>query len=437
MVIPTSNLGESIKTQLPSPLLTALTRAGEESFRLGTGLYLVGGTVRDLLLGRPSVDIDLVCEGDAPLLGKHLSAILSAPLTIHPQFRTVHLDLGNYSMDIASARRELYAKPGALPLVQPGNINDDLARRDFTINALAVSLAPQNYGTFMDPYGGRKDLDDRLIRVLHPGSFVDDPTRMWRAARYEQRLGFTIERETLRLLKSSPEMLDTLSPERVRHELELVLKENCPEQTLLRATELGILQKVNYRLKADDWLAIKYREVRSLPPPGWLETVYFCLLVYRLTDRDNEAVITRLNVPRRIAQAMRDTLRLKSALVTLNNPDVLPSYLYRTLKPFALQAVQSCLVAADSVEVRDNLYLFLTRLRRVKPLLGGDDLIGMGVSPGPDVGKLLDELQSARLDGRVKNRIDEIDLATTRITSLTTGKANSKLHPTDSSPAQS
>ena len=195
-----TNLSSQIEKQLPVELVTFIQRAGKTAASQGQGLYLVGGVVRDLLLGQTNFDLDLVVEGNAIELAQQLVEINHGKITPHPRFNTAKLQWNKWSVDLATARSETYAKPGALPTVTPGSINNDLFRRDFTINAMAIELNPSHYGELIDLYGGRDDLEHKLIRVLHEKSFIDDATRIWRGLRYEQRLDFQLEPTTLKLL---------------------------------------------------------------------------------------------------------------------------------------------------------------------------------------------------------------------------------------------
>ena len=195
-----TNLSSQIEKQLPAELVTFIQRAGKTAISRGQGLYLVGGVVRDLLLGQTNLDLDLVVEGNALELAQQLVEITQGKIITHPRFNTAKLHWDKWSVDLTTARSETYTKPGALPTVTPGSINNDLSRRDFTINAMAIELNPSHYGELIDLYGGREDLEHKLIRILHEKSFTDDATRIWRGLRYEQRLDFQLEPTTLKLL---------------------------------------------------------------------------------------------------------------------------------------------------------------------------------------------------------------------------------------------
>ncbi|HEX78629.1 MAG TPA: CCA tRNA nucleotidyltransferase, partial [Dehalococcoidia bacterium] len=252
-----NNLLKKMEEQLSAEIAGFLRDAGRLADGRNEKLYLVGGAVRDLLLGNTNLDIDLVVEGDAIALAGELFDVDAGKITVHRQFNTGKFDWHGWSIDIASARKESYAHPGALPTVKPGSLDDDLHRRDFTINAMAISLSPGSYGRLIDPYSGQKDIEDKKIRILHQKSFIDDSTRIWRGLRYEQRLDFRLEPETLRLLKWDIPMVDTVSGDRIRYELECIFKEELPEKVLRRADELGILKKISPSLKGDGWPAKK------------------------------------------------------------------------------------------------------------------------------------------------------------------------------------
>ncbi len=406
-----SNLSSQIEKQLPAELVTFIQRAGEITASQRQGLYLVGGVVRDLLLGQTNLDLDLVVEGNAIELAQHLAKINHGKITTHPRFNTAKLQWDKWSVDLATARSETYAKPGALPTVTPGSINNDLFRRDFTINAMAIELNPSRYGELIDLYGSRDDLEHKLIRVLHGKSFTDDATRIWRGLRYEQRLDFRLEPTTLKLLKRDIPMLDTISGDRIRYELECILKEERPEKVLRRAEELGVLPKLSPTLTGNGWLAEKFEQARQIsspnpPPPG----LYLALLAYPLTNEETEPMISFLRLPKPLAQTLRDAIGLKVKLPSLADPELTPSSIYRLLHGYSLQAVTANSLACDSPVARQHIRLFLDKLRYVKSALAGNDLKKMGIAPGPQMKEILQRLQEARLDGKVTSKQGEREL---------------------------
>jgi len=407
------NLSSQLEQYLSQQILKLVKDAGEKASKLGQELYLIGGAVRDLFLGRANFDLDLVVEGDAIRLAQELAKDSQAKLTVHARFGTAKLSYTDFSLDLATARHETYSQPGALPIVQPGSLTDDLCRRDFSINAMALCLTPQRFGELIDLYYGKDDLDHQLIRILHPNSFIDDATRILRGLRYEQRLGFKLESETAELLRRDAAMLDTISGDRIRHELELILKEDQPERVLRRADELGVLSKLHPSLKGNGWLSQGFDQARRLCKRTSPLPLYLCLLVYKLTDKENEQFLSRLNFPKRITQAMRQTLQLKAIVHSLASPQLKPSDIYRSLHGYTTQSIQANAVASESPAVSRHLQLYLAKLRYVKPLLNGEDLQRMGIPSGPQLGKILEALHEARLNGQVRTREEEEKLVVT------------------------
>jgi len=404
----TINLASRIEKQLPAELVRFMQVAGETASSQEYNLYLVGGVVRDLLLGRTNFDIDLVVEGDAINLANRLTEVYHGKIITHPRFKTAKLQWDKWSVDLTTARSETYAKPGALPSVKPGTLKSDLFRRDFTINAMAIHLAPSRYGELIDLYSGMADLKQKLIRILHEKSFVDDATRIWRGLRYEQRLDFRLEETTLKLLKRDIPMLDTISSDRIRHELELVLKEEFPEKVLCRAEEFGVLQWLNPSLKGDNWLAGRFEQARQLSPPNPPPTgLYLALLAYRLTNAETEQLITKLRLPKSLAQTLKDTNNIKDKLKSLADPTLPPSGIYHLLHGYSSVAITASSLASDLPVVHQHVQVFLNKLRYIKPALTGDDLQSMGILPGPRIKEVLQLLHEAKLDGKVTTKQGE------------------------------
>ncbi len=399
------NLAHEIESRLPGELVAFLKDAGEIAARLGGHLYLVGGVVRDLLLGRINLDLDLTVEGDAVRLAQRMGELTGGTVVSHTRFGTARLRWRGWSADFATARAETYARPGALPSVTPGNLQADLFRRDFTINAMAIALGQEEYGRLIDLYGGQPDLWAKLVRVLHERSFIDDATRIWRAIRYEQRLDFHIEPGTLALLERDLAMLDTVSGDRIRHELELVLKEAAPEKALRRAAGLGVLARLYPALTADDWLAAKFATARRRAGPQPPVALYLALLAYRLDSQALGQLGDYLNLPRALAEVLDQAETLKHRLDRLTLP-LSPGAVYRLLSGFLPLALEAAAIAAEDATARQNIYSYLDRLRYIRPLLTGGDLIRLGVAAGPRVKELLARLREAQLDGRVTSRAD-------------------------------
>ncbi|MFC2049887.1 CCA tRNA nucleotidyltransferase [Chloroflexota bacterium] len=403
----TENVSPQLEKYLPKPALALAKIAGREASELGLGLYLVGGVVRDLFLSRANFDFDMVVEGDAISLAGRLARDSQAKLTVHSRFGTAKLNYPDFSLDLATARSETYSKPGALPTVKTGKLKDDLVRRDFSINAMALCLMPHNFGELIDLYHGKDDLEHRLIRILHPNSFIDDATRILRAIRYEQRLDFKLEAETEKLLRRDVTMLDTISGDRIRHELELILKEDEPERAIRRAEELGVLSQLHPSLKGNGWLSQKFEQARKTDIRASLSSLYLCLLIYNLNDKENERFISRLNFPKNPTRAMRHTLQLKAQLHSLANTQLKPSDIYQSLHSYTTTAIHANSLASESPTANQHLQLYLAKLRYVKTLLSGKDLKRMGIPTGPQVGEILSALHKARLNREIRTRKEE------------------------------
>lgn len=376
-------------------------------------VYLVGGPVRDLLLGGPAQDLDFAVAGDAPALARRLAGELGGRAVIHSRFGTATVTTNSIRVDLVTSRREVYPKPGSLPQVFPGTIHDDLARRDFSVNAMALPLSGADQ-QLLAPAGGIADLNRGVIRILHPASFVDDPTRLLRAARYEQRLGFRLERDTESRLRNAVAQgrLNTVSGDRLRHELARMFAETRPGPPLLRAAELGILPAIHL-----DWERIDYLQRWAESSPEIIketglsspcrEFTWLAALVYPLSAGTREGLISRLNMPKVWAAAVRDTIRLRQQEKVIADPALPPSRLCGLLEGVSLAAVAAFAGLTDSPVVSRVLRRYLVELRHLKPALRGDDLLAMGVPPGPAVGAALAQLRAARQDGQIQDAAGE------------------------------
>jgi tRNA nucleotidyltransferase (CCA-adding enzyme) len=402
------NFGKLIEKQLPPELVNLMWVAGEMANSRGEKLYLVGGVVRDLLMGQPNFDLDLVVEGSAIELAQQLKGIDKGKITTHPRFNTAKLQWQDWNIDLATARSETYEKPGALPAVTPGPIDQDLSRRDFTINAMAICLNPGDYGQLVDPHGGRDDLQAKRIRILHQKSFIDDATRIWRALRYEQRLGFHLERSTLVLLQRDVAKLETISADRIRYEIECIFKEKYPEKVFNRAGELGVLASLHPSLAGDGDLKEKFEKARrECSPDAPSFDLYMALLAYPLTADEIEQLISRLNLPKLSAKTLRDTIAIKNKMRSLSTPGISPSAIYNLLHDFSPPALEANSLVTPSAVAGQAIHLFLNRLKDIQVSLTGDDLIGMGIAPGPQIKEILELLHQAKLNGKIATRHDE------------------------------
>lgn len=380
----------------------ATVRLAEER---GTALYLVGGPLRDLLLGRTSIDIDFLVEGDAVALARGAAAVLDDRPKTHPAFGTATIPGDHWHIDFATARRESYRRPGALPEVVPATVQDDLQRRDFTINAMALRVDGGDAGALLDPFGGETDLRAGLIRALHEGSFRDDATRILRAARYSARLGFQIESATLAWLRRDKASVQTISGARLHREFSHIFREAEPERALSLLEETGVLADVHPAIAFPSERAAALIWLREAHPHG-LPAVCWPLLACGATPGQASAMASRLALTKAQTAAMEALPRLRVLADRLASTSLRRSEIAEVLACYPPPAVWA-LAAVEGPIVRERCVDYLERGRHLRPVLRGDDVMALGVPRGRDVGEVLRRLQVAKLDGEVKTRRDE------------------------------
>ncbi len=419
------------------PLVLALVReAGRTAQQLGASLYMVGGGVRDLLLGQPTLDVDFVAEGDAIALARTLRARFGGEVHSHARFGTAKWLLNRDTwqaiaaqmnvvshadealpthIDFATARTEFYEAPTVLPEVERSSIKLDLHRRDFTINTLAIRLDPHAFGTLLDFYGGEEDLRRKRIRVLHSLSFIDDPTRILRAARFEQRLDFRIEPRTAELIGHALPLLEKVSGDRIKHEIELILDECEPEHIFCRLDELGVLRALHPALTCDAWTVAAFRALRSaVERPLWpelgsgfdTELPYFALLTFRLPPEAVRALCVRLHVRRRTANVLDMVQALRPHLPDLPG-DRRPSQIDALLAPANDEVLVTLWAAAPTARAREAIVEYARRLRHIRPIVSGAALRERGLRPGPLYRTILTTLRTAWLDGEITSAEQE------------------------------
>ena len=416
---------DALESSLDGDHLSILRSLRRRALNHSLGVYLVGGPVRDVLMGRPIRDLDFVVEGDGPKVARGLAEELGGEVLVHARFGTATLVLGDNRIDVVTARRETYPRPAALPVVAPGSISDDLGRRDFPINALALPLGDSR-PQVLDPHGGLGDICRGLVRTLHSNSFVDDPTRIFRAVRYEHRLDFRIEEETLaQLLHATAQgYLASLTGDRLRHELERVLQEERPELLLKHLWELGILAAIHPSLGDESigerLAAVAVREsgeesIRG-QDTGPAPLIFISALAYSLSEGEGEAVINRLNMPTNWAKVVRETIQIRGLEGKLAQASLPRSVLVRQLEGFGPEALLAVSRLTDSTVVARRLDEYLNELRFAVPALNGRDLLAMGVPEGPMVGQVLRELRDAKLNGQVSTEKEERRLVQAALT---------------------
>jgi tRNA nucleotidyltransferase (CCA-adding enzyme) len=440
------NLSGLIEKSMPPAHLALLKAIAETAYEQHQVLYIVGGFVRDLILERPSLDFDLVVEGDAIALAKALAHKHGGRVTYHTRFGTAKWLLpkaGNWkleggiissvkpfpsSLDLITARTEFYTHPTALPTVERGSIKLDLHRRDFTVNTLALRLDGLHFGDLHDYWGGYNDLRLGLIRVLHSLSFVDDPTRMLRAVRFEQRFGFQIEERTLELLQaalapqdsSGTPLLDRVSGDRIRHELNYILDEAKANDMFARLDELDLLKAIHPEILWNDWLFAKFSagtafvpgrewgissDVKGIPVRRAVAyTVWLSLLLPAGVLR----VSQRLKLPRTLEAIILFASQLRLEMTAL--PDLLPSKITTRLEPVPPLAIYACFISTEDEPVRECLKNYIVRWQHIHPVTDGHALQAIGLPPGPQYARILDSLRAAWLDGEINSVEEEKEL---------------------------
>jgi len=370
--------------------------------------YLVGGAVRDLLRGERSVDLDVAVEGDGTATARELAARLGGEVAVHERFGTATVRTSAIAVDLAATRRERYEHPGALPVVEPAGLAEDLGRRDFTINAMAVSLSSDDLGALQDPHGGGVDIEQGLVRTLHSRSFIDDPTRLLRALRYEARLGFALEPETERLAReaAAASALDTVSGPRVRDELLDLLAEPEAPVAVARMRDLGIADSLHPALDPDSALVagavLGSAEAGASPPLAALAAL--C----RAAPAELEGFVSwlALGAPERetVLRAARRGQEIADAL----GGDLRPSELYALLAPEPAEALALALALGAPAE---PVLRFLGELRGARLEITGNDLIAAEVPASPAIGRALSETLRRKLDGELSGREEELRTA--------------------------
>ena len=430
-----TSLADRVKSVLASDVFEVITLAGSIATDMGFSLYLVGGFVRDLLLGQPTFDLDLVVEGDAIALCTQLAQERGGRTISHTRFGTAKWLAGTVpghahparplALDFVTARTEFYEHPAALPVVEASSLRHDLYRRDFTINTMAICLNGQRYGNLIDFYGGRSDLEQKQIRVLHNLSFVEDATRILRAARQAERLGFNIEERTAALIADAWDSLDRVSGDRLRHEMYLIFGEAAPERILAQLDRLGVLLRLHSGLRYTNWLADRFAAVRVALPAwsawGWgnggsggdhataLAATYLALLAYSLSDRELDQLMARLCIAAEPGRVLRQVWAIRSILPQIAGGLRL-SQIYHFLQPYLIEAIVIVAIADDRAIVRQAIASYITDLRHTRTQIDGMALRALGIAPGPVYSRVLGAILDARLDGIVKDRGDEDDL---------------------------
>jgi tRNA nucleotidyltransferase (CCA-adding enzyme) len=410
--------------KLPQEIKELIYLARDIAIRRNVRAYLVGGFARDLILGVKNFDLDIVVEGDGIAFAEEFSRELRSKLIRHRRFGTATaLAKPHLKVDFSTARKEFYPQPAHLPVVESGSLRDDLFRRDFTINAMAISIADHGFGELVDFFDGKADLRRKKIRVMHKLSFIDDPTRILRAVRFEQRYDFRIEPETLKFLKDAvrQKTLDKVQPQRLRDDLILILKENMPTKELRRINELagfsflcpglkgsgkmfGLLVAVGKEIA---WFHGSHPQRRHLD--AWL--VYLMGLLDQLDAAVIKGIFRRFAFKKGEEKRILDYKSLsRDFILKLSKKALKPSEVYALLEPLSYEVMLLIKAKYKDSNLKKHIEDFLGVYSGMRIHLSGDDLGAIGFEPGPHYQKIFRKILIARLDGKVRTREDELSL---------------------------
>jgi tRNA nucleotidyltransferase (CCA-adding enzyme) len=409
---------------LPQEIQDLIHLSGAISLSKGMPVYLIGGFVRDLLLGVKNLDLDMAVEGDGIAFAEELSARFNAKLIRHRRFGTATVILKpNLKIDIATARKEIYPESAELPVVEFGILKDDLKRRDFTINAMAIDITESNFGGLIDFFDGKKDVIDKKIKILHELSFIDDPTRILRAIRFETRYNFKIGTKTLRLLREAVKkrMLEKVEPQRLREELILILKEDFPGKQIRRMqqlTGLGFISsglagsKIGYDLldsaaKELQWFKKKHFFRRKIDV--WL--IYFMALIDRLSLKEAKKVCRKFVFSNGEEKRILSYKKIGAKFVKkLSKKEIKPFEIFGLFEPLSYEAILLIKAKYRSPVITGRIEDFLEIYNDIRVCISGHHLHGLGVAPGPHYKKIFDMVLKAKINGVVKTEEEELRL---------------------------
>ncbi|NWG02939.1 MAG: CBS domain-containing protein [Syntrophaceae bacterium] len=420
-------ISKFMQERFPERIFNLLVEFGKMGDELGYSVYAVGGFVRDLLLRVENFDVDVVVEGDGIRFAEEFEKKFSCRVRTHKKFGTaIILFPDKVKVDVATARWEIYDSPAALPTVESASIKMDLYRRDFTMNTLAIQLNTKAFGELVDFFGGVKDIKEKVIRVLHNLSFVEDPTRVFRAIRFEQRFGFQISKHTQHLMKNAIKVgfMERLSGGRILSELLLLLQEETPFLGLKRMSDFNLLQCLHPSLKLDEAAESLFEQIHHVI--AWFDLLFleeqyerWLIYFYGLID------LLKVSELRELCQrlAMNDKLKKRVIEGKLQGDQALlqifswihsdwrpkRSEIYEVLDPLSTESKLFIMAKTNQISTRRYISLYFTQLKETKPFLKGTDLIQMGIKSGPSIKKVLRKLLKARLDEEVITRQDEVE----------------------------
>jgi len=412
-----------MRERLPALLMAILISLGRVAGSLDCRAYVVGGFVRDLLLGRDNLDVDIVIEGgDGIAFARSYAEEMRLRVRSHKRFRTAVLIFPDgFKIDVATARLEYYESPGALPTVEQSSLKLDIYRRDFIINTLAVELNPAKFGTLIDFFGGQRDIKEKKIRALHNLSFIEDPTRAFRAVRFSVKFGFSIEPHTRNLIKKAVnlDVFKHLSGPRILEELRSILEEDTAVKAIKGLKALGLLSLIHRGITCDAAREAFFERARETlawhrllytgeGAEGWL--VLFLALTDGLSEAMLKTVIKRLSISgRKRVEILSSRRACRKALKRIGSGRLFKnSELYSTLAPLPIEGILYMMAKTEDEAVKKSLSNYITRLRGITPELKGSELKALGLQEGPEIGRALTALLCRRLDGEITKKEEEI-----------------------------
>ncbi len=394
--------------------LEILINAGLIAEELNMTLYLVGGAVRDILIEEKPDELDLVIDGDLEEFIKRLEEELEVKISKTSKFMTMTTIIENIKFDIARARNESYVPKGSLPSVSASDIKNDIQRRDFTINSICINLSPKEFGEIYDQQNGIKDIKNKTIRIIHNESFLDDPTRIFRAIRFSKRLNFKIEKKTEELLKKYCETLIGLSPSRILNELKKISKEKNQYIIFKELDEKNILSLISplISLKNNQNDVEKLKKLLNFPDPleFWIN-----ILINTNNLTEINKVCLRLNLSKKIENQLISRANLNEIVENwesnkyFENPPV--SQIQRI--PNKILLLEYSL--NKNLKRKEILSLIIENISKAKPILTGQDLLSIGIRDGKSIGFLLTEITKKRFLGFIVSKDDEINFVKSKI----------------------
>ncbi|MGM0440906.1 MAG: DHH family phosphoesterase [Elusimicrobiota bacterium] len=414
------DISEKLDNQLSEDIKRLIKKISRVAENMGVNVYLVGGLVRDILMGNSHKDIDIIVGGDGIKFAKVLADKLGGSSYNHGKFKTSVVKTSTREIDVATLRREYYRVPAALPEVEKGDLRQDLYRRDFSINAMALQISPaEEYGKLIDYFGGLEDLSDKKIRILYPLSFVEDPTRIFRAIRFAQRFGFKLTAPTVKQLKKtvSMDIQERLTPDRIKDEIGLILNEPEPHKILKRLDQLGGLKCISEELKITGkvYRSIKKfnKKLKDLPPDLQQKVrknkdkIMLLIILSSLSEKEGVRVLEQFNFSRKIINTFKMLKKYKKRISGIISRKLSRARIFKSLNFMPRRSLEYLLFVLENDKGKENVVKYLTEISLIEPKISGDDLIEMGFKPSPIFSRIIYALRIARINGKLTSLKDE------------------------------